>query len=210
MKQIIINSNNNVVRNFVAEDTDTIYDVLNSKAVLDMFAANSDTIINALVEINSSSVPDAFKNMLINSEVEDGMSLFINLEAIVSNFDTDNEEDNQQEDYNEQHTEAPRYGTVSVYSFNSFGVVSQYSCEIENDLYAKPKKINSAQSCGFSYKSLADTFSDTLDVYHDDFETDNCGWIGATLTNSKAVYGEQSIRGTNLYKNGSSNPNFKP
>ena len=91
-------------------------------------------------------------------------------------------------------------GTVSVYSFNSFGVVSQYSCEIENDLYAKPKKINSAQSCGFSYKSLADTFSDTLDVYHDDFETDNCGWIGATLTNSKAVYGEQSIRGTNLYK----------
>ena len=116
MKQIIINSNNNVVRNFVAEDTDTIYDVLNSKAVLDMFAANSDTIINALVEINSSSVPDAFKNMLINSEVEDGMSLFINLEAIVSNFDTDNEEDNQQEDYNEQHTEAPRYGTVSVYA----------------------------------------------------------------------------------------------
>lgn len=91
-------------------------------------------------------------------------------------------------------------GTVSIYSFNSFGVVSQYSCEIENDLYAKPKKINSAQSCGFSYKSLADTFSDTLDVYHDDFETDNCGWIGATLTNSKAVYGEQSIRGTNLYK----------
>lgn len=116
MKQIIINSNNNVVRNFVAEDTDTIYDVLNSKAVLDMFAANADTIINALEEINSSSVPDAFKNMLINSEVEDGMSLFIDLEAIVRNFDTDNEEDNQQEDYNEQHTEAPHYGTVSVYA----------------------------------------------------------------------------------------------
>lgn len=116
MKQIIINSNNNVVRNFVAEDTDTIYNVLSSKAVLDMFAANADTIINALEEINSSSVPDAFKNMLINSEVEDGMSLFIDLEAIVSNFDTDNEEDNQQEDYNEQHTEAPHYGTVSVYA----------------------------------------------------------------------------------------------
>lgn len=116
MKQIIINSNNNVVRNFVAEDTDTIYNVLSSKAVLDMFAANADTIINALEEINSSSVPDAFKNMLINSEVEDGMSLLINLEAFVSNFDTDNEEDNQQEDYNEQHTEAPHYGTVSVYA----------------------------------------------------------------------------------------------
>lgn len=116
MKQIIINSNNNVVRNFVAEDTDTIYNVLNSTAVLDMFAANADTIINALEEINSSSVPDAFKNMLINSEVEDGMSLFINLEAIANNFDTDNEEDNQQEDYNEQHTEAPHYGTVSVYA----------------------------------------------------------------------------------------------
>lgn len=116
MKQIIINSNNNVVRNFVAEDTDTIYNVLNSKAVLDMFAANADTIINALEEINSSSVPDAFKNMLINSEVEDGMSLFIDLEAIANNFDTDNEEDNQQEDYNEQHTEAPHYGTVSVYA----------------------------------------------------------------------------------------------
>ncbi|MBR1677337.1 MAG: carbohydrate ABC transporter substrate-binding protein [Clostridia bacterium] len=91
-------------------------------------------------------------------------------------------------------------GTVSVYSFNSFGVLSQYSYEIENDSYDKPKKINSEQSCGFNYKSLAGTFSDTLDVYHDDFETDICDWVGATLTNSKAVYGEQSIRGTNLYK----------
>lgn len=90
-------------------------------------------------------------------------------------------------------------GTVSVYSFNSFGVVSQYSYEIENNAYAKPKKVNSAQSGGFSYKSLADTFSDTLDVYHDDFETDNCGWNG-TIADNKAVYGNQSIKGTSLHK----------
>ena len=90
-------------------------------------------------------------------------------------------------------------GTVSVYSFNSFGIVSQYSYEIENNMYETPKKVNSAQSRGFSYKSLADTFSDTLDIYHDDFKTDKCGWNGNIAVN-KAICGSQSIKGTSLYK----------
>ena len=189
----------------------------NNLATVELCHSNIDSIYSRITEFQYDEFVFIVKDLSSKNTNSTAKSLKYSLDnnyrvnKIIMGYDT-TEQDITSLSYSENAVETgtntnislttliENNGTVSVYSFNSFGVVSQYSCEIENDLYAKPKKINSAQSCGFSYKSLADTFSDTLDVYHDDFETDNCGWIGATLTNSKAVYGEQSIRGTNLYK----------
>ena len=60
-------------------------------------------------------------------------------------------------------------GTVTATAFNSYGAVSQYSYEIKNEDHNKPVKINGAQSRGFSYEELAKVYSDTLDIFHDDF-----------------------------------------
>ncbi len=96
-------------------------------------------------------------------------------------------------------------GNASIVSFNSYGVVSQYSYDVEklHDStlnYAKPKKITGAQSHGFSYKSLADTYSDTLDIFHDDFEHDINGWAGAERAFDKVISGPFCISGKSLSK----------
>lgn len=91
-------------------------------------------------------------------------------------------------------------GTVSVVAFNSMGLVSQYDYDITGASHTAPKKVNSAQSRGFSYKSLSETYSDALDVYHDDFEVGTDGWSGATKTSVRAISGEYCVSGTSLSK----------
>ena len=91
-------------------------------------------------------------------------------------------------------------GTVSVVAFNSMGLVSQYDYEITDASHKVPKRVSSAQSRGFSYKSLSETYSDTLDVYHDDFENGTDSWSGATKTSARAISGESCISGTALSK----------
>lgn len=93
--------------------------------------------------------------------------------------------------------------TVSVVNFSTMGVVSQYEFErsSETNPYYKPTKIYGAQSRGFDYLSIADTYSDTLDVFHDEFENGStCNWNNATNNLDRCVYGNGSIYGTNLTK----------
>ena len=91
-------------------------------------------------------------------------------------------------------------GNISVVAFNGMGVVSKYDYDITGASHIKPKKINSEQSRGFGYKSLAETYSDTLDVFHDDFEDGTDNWTGATKTDTRAISGECCISGTSLNK----------
>lgn len=94
--------------------------------------------------------------------------------------------------------------TVSVASFSTMGAISQYSFDVsnqKNEGYYKPIKINNAQSRGFDYFSLADTYSDLLDLYHDEFENNSLeDWSGATHNSERCVYGTSSICGYNLQK----------
>lgn len=91
-------------------------------------------------------------------------------------------------------------GNISVVAFNGMGVVSKYDYDITGASHIKPKKVNSEQSRGFSYKSLAETYSDTLDVFHDDFESGTDNWTGATKTNTRAISGAHCVSGTSLNK----------
>lgn len=91
-------------------------------------------------------------------------------------------------------------GTVKIFSFNSMGVASQYSYDITEASHTTPKKIYSAQSRGFSYKSLSEKYSDTLDVFHDDFENGTDDWSLATKDSQRAISGKYSISGTLLRK----------
>lgn len=95
-------------------------------------------------------------------------------------------------------------GTVTATAFNSYGAVSQYSYEIKNEDHNKPVKINGAQSRGFSYEELAKVYSDTLDLFHDDFENTNSDynpdWSGYSGYGNKFISGTQSLCGRNLSK----------
>ena len=92
---------------------------------------------------------------------------------------------------------AEQNGIASITSFNSLCVAASYSYELgENGSYYKPKRILSATSRGFDYISLANKYSDTLDVCHDDFEDDLCGWSGGMLTAEKCVCGTESLTNT--------------
>ncbi|MDE7164284.1 MAG: hypothetical protein K2O04_02525 [Clostridiales bacterium] len=85
-------------------------------------------------------------------------------------------------------------GTLSVTSFNSLCAAASYSYEkCEDGTYDKPKKVNSAVSCGFDYMSLADNYSDTLDIFHDDFESNACNWSGGYLTTGRCISGTKSL-----------------
>ena len=101
-------------------------------------------------------------------------------------------------------------GTVTATAFNSYGAVSQYSYEIKNEDHNKPVKINGAQSRGFSYEELAKVYSDTLDLFHDDFETDNCSWSGYSGYGDKFISGTRSLCGRNLSKTFSLTSNVIP
>lgn len=89
---------------------------------------------------------------------------------------------------------------ISIVSFNSMGVVSQYSYDIADSSLQRPKKVNDATSRGFNYQSLANTYSDTLDIYHDDFENGIDNWKGAKKTSIRAISGESCISGATLQK----------
>lgn len=91
-------------------------------------------------------------------------------------------------------------GTVTATAFNSYGAVSQYSYEIKNEDHNKPAKINGAQSRGFSYEELAKVYSDTLDLFHDDFEANECSWSGYSGFGDKFISGTRSLCGRNLSK----------
>ena len=91
-------------------------------------------------------------------------------------------------------------GNVEIVSFNGMGVVSKYGYDITGASYKKPKKVIAAQSHGFDYKSLSATYSDTLDVFHDDFENDCCDWSCEDSTSEIAIEGERSIFGNELSK----------
>lgn len=95
-------------------------------------------------------------------------------------------------------------GTVTATAFNSYGAVSQYSYEIKNEDHNKPVKINGAQSRGFSYEELAKVYSDTLDLFHDDFENTNSDynpdWSGYSGYGNKFISGTRSLCGRNLSK----------
>ncbi|MDE5593263.1 MAG: hypothetical protein K2I75_04955 [Clostridiales bacterium] len=91
---------------------------------------------------------------------------------------------------------------LSVTSFNSQCSAATYSYEKgEDGTYAKPKKVYGASSRGFDYKALADSYSDTLDVFHDDFENDSkCEWMGGFITTEKCIFGSASLYGKKLVK----------
>ncbi len=95
-------------------------------------------------------------------------------------------------------------GTTSVITFNDTSVVAQYSYEISWVGYEKPSRVNSAQASGFSYMSFAATYSDTFDVFHDDFEKDKNGWCSSSgsIVGSvnKRISGSCSLCGNNLTK----------
>ena len=97
-------------------------------------------------------------------------------------------------------TRTTHNGTVSVVSFNSMNAVSQYSYELDNGGELKPKRVISAQSGGFDYRALADTYSDTLDIYHDDFENGKDGWSDGSLSNHAAVSEIKCLYGNSLSK----------
>ncbi|MDE6201767.1 MAG: hypothetical protein K2M47_07855 [Clostridiales bacterium] len=86
---------------------------------------------------------------------------------------------------------------LSVTSFNSQCSAATYSYEKgEDGTYKKPKKVYSASSCGFDYKALADSYSDTLDVVHDDFADNyDCGWSGGRVTTEKCICGSACFAG---------------
>lgn len=94
-------------------------------------------------------------------------------------------------------------GLVNILSFNKMSVVSQYSYYISGTTasHMKPAEVIGAQSHGFNYKSLAELYADTLDVFHDDFETGTDGWHNATTTVESAISGQSCIFGKNLNKN---------
>ncbi len=91
---------------------------------------------------------------------------------------------------------------LSVTSFNSQCSAATYSYERGDDgTYKKPKKVYSASSRGFDYKALADRYSDTLDIFHDDFENESkCEWKGGLLTTEKCICGTASLYGNTLLR----------
>lgn len=92
---------------------------------------------------------------------------------------------------------------VSVISFNELGVLSQYSYEMNDEVfsYTDVKRVTGAQSRGFDYQTLADTFSDTLDVYCDEFESGSVnGWSGGTISSRYAINGLSCLRGYDVSK----------